>query len=195
MKFTALMVIVLITTTAQSQIWHYGLKTDINFSGINGNGMQSKWVTNFQGGAFAEYMLNKKWSIQPELLFTQSTVKRGDDFLKYYTTEGRYGSNEKVYLNYISIPVVAKYHINKIVSLHAGPQFSYLVYSNEDLIKSDRDAFKKYEVSFNAGIEASLAPITFYFRYNKGLNNINDIDDRYKWTSQHLQGGIAVRIR
>lgn len=180
---------------AHAQNWHFGLKTDMNFSGIDGKGMQSKLSLNFQAGAFAEYEISKKWSLQPELLFTQNNYRRADDFLKYYNLTGRTGSQEKIYLNYISVPLIVKYNFNKMLNIHFGPQYALRVYANENLLKGDTEAFKKYELSMNAGIEASLAPLSIYFRYNKGISDINAADDRYQWRSDHLQAGIAIKLR
>lgn len=180
---------------AHAQNWHFGLKTDMNFSGIDGKGMQSKLSLNFQAGAFAEYEISKKWSLQPELLFTQNNYRRADDFLKYYNLTGRTGSQEKIYLNYISVPLIVKYNFNKMLNIHFGPQYALRVYANENLLKGDTEAFKKYELSMNAGIEASLAPLSIYFRYNKGISDINAADDRYQWRSNHLQAGIAIKLR
>lgn len=181
--------------TGHAQNWHWGLKTDMNYSGVEGNGMQSKLTLNFQAGAFAEYKIFKRWSIQPELLFTQQTYKKSDDFLKYYNLTGRSGAQEKIYLNYVSIPLLVKYNFNKMLSLHFGPQYGFRVYANENLLKNNQDAFKKYELSMNAGIEASLSPISIYFRYNRGISDINAADDRYQWKSVHFQTGIAIKIR
>ena len=183
------------TLTGHAQNWHWGLKTDMNFSGIEGKGMQSKLTLNFQAGGFAEYKIFKRWSIQPELLFTQQTYRKADDFLKYYNLSGRAGSQEKIYLNYISVPLIVKYNFNKMLNIHFGPQYALRVYANENLLKGDTEAFKKYELSMNAGIEASLAPLSIYFRYNKGISDINAADDRYQWRSNHLQAGIAIKLR
>jgi hypothetical protein len=33
-----------------------------------------------------------------------------------------------------------------------------------------------------------------YARYNIGLTNINNIDDRDKWTSQQIQVGLGLKL-
>lgn len=181
--------------TAQSQTWHYGLKMDLNYAGLSGTGVQSKLSYNFQAGIFTAYEFSKKWSLQAELLYQQDTYKRTSDFLKYYPNTGKTNSNEKMYLSYASVPLLLKYRVNNIVSVHAGPQYSARVYSNENLLKENADAFKKYELSMNAGVEASVSFVSIYLRYNRGLTDVNNADGRYTWKAQRLQAGVAFAIR
>jgi hypothetical protein len=127
-------------------------------------------------------------------LYTWNPYKKGSDFLTYYNNSGRSAAGTNMNLAYVSVPVLARYNFNKYVSVMAGPQFSYLVFEDEDLLKEGRKAFEKTEVSANAGIQVNLDKVGFYARYNKGLTDINDVDDRYTWKSSHVQIGIAVRI-
>lgn len=189
------LVLVLGFISAKSQTWHYGLKTDINYAGLLGTGVQSKFTYNFQGGVFAERELSKKWSLQGELLYNQNTYKRSGDFLKYYPNTGKVNSREKIYLSYVGIPLLVKYRFNKMLSIHAGPQYNARVYSNENLLKDDADAFTKSEWSVNAGVEAAVSFLSIYLRYNRGLSDVNNADDRYDWKAQRIQAGIAVKIK
>jgi hypothetical protein len=187
--------LLLITLLANAQTWHFGPKLDVNYSAIKGNGIRNKYSAGFQIGGFAEYNLSKHWAIQPELLYTWSAYKKASDFLTYYNNAGRSAAGNNVNLAYVSVPVLVRYNFNKIFSILAGPQYSYLIYDDEDLIKENRQAVKNYEVSANLGVQVNLENVGFYARFNKGLTNINDIDDRYEWKSNHVQVGIAVRIR
>ncbi len=184
-----------VTAIAHAQTWHYGLKAALTLSGIDGNGMRAKIYPGVQGGVFVEKTFNKKWSIQPEVLLSQTNVSKNEDFLKYYNTDGRTDASEKAKLLYIAVPVLVHYNITPVISIVAGPQYSALIYSNEDLLRGDRDAFKNYELSAVGGVRINLNTVSFYARYNKGLTNINNVDDRYKWTSNQIQAGIAVRIK
>ncbi|MFT3824557.1 MAG: porin family protein [Chitinophagaceae bacterium] len=193
--FTLALLLTLTTTITRAQSWHYGLKAGLTLSNIDGNGMSSKVKPGFQIGGFAERTFNSKWSIQPELMFSQSVVTRNDEFLKYYNTEGRSGTKDKVSLWYVAVPVLVRYNITPVISVLAGPQYGILVGTNEEFLRGDRNAFKRSEFSANIGAQVNLNAVSFYARYNKGLNNVNDIDDRYKWTSNQVQVGIAVKIK
>ena len=202
MKYTitACMLLLALYTQAQSKPnplqWRFGVKTDLNFSNINGNGMANGYQLGAQFGAYAEKPLSSRWSIQPELLFTQSNTKKAADFTTFYNTEGNLFASDNIKLGYISVPVLMKYKINNYFSLLAGPQYSMMLFDAESLIDDNRGvAFKRYELSANAGLQFNIGSVALYGRYNLGLTNINDIDSRYAWRSRHLQLGVAFRIR
>lgn len=194
MKYAMVCTALLLTVTVNAQTWHFGPKLDANYSAIKGNGIRNKFSPGLQIGGFAEYNLNKHLAIQPELLYTWSVYKKGSDFLTYYNNSGRSAAGNNIRLAYVSVPLLVRYNLNKTVAFLAGPQYSYLIYDDEDLIKEGRQAFKNYEVSANVGVQVNIENVGFYARFNKGLNDINDVDDRYSWKSNHVQVGIAVRI-
>lgn len=195
MKYTMVAFALLLTAAADAQTWHFGPKFDVNYSTIDGNGLKNKYSLGFQVGGFAEYNITKHWAIQPELLYSWSQYKKDGDFLTYYNNYGRTGAVEKINLASVSVPLLLRYNLNKTLSFLAGPQYSYLIYDDEDLLKSDRQAFKNSEISANAGVQVNLDKVGFYARYNKGLSNINDVDERYTWKSSHIQIGMSVRIK
>ena len=194
MKYTLVCTALLLTFVANAQNFHFGPKLDLNYSTIKGDGVKNKYSAGFQAGAFAEFNFTKHWAIQPELLYTWNPYKKAGDFLTYYNNSGRSAAGDNINVGYISVPVLARYNFNKYVSVLAGPQFSYLIFDDEDLLKEGRKAFEKTEVSANVGVQVNLEKVGFYARYNKGLTDINDVDDRYEWKSSHIQIGIAVRI-
>jgi hypothetical protein len=195
MKYSMVAFALLLSAAANAQTWHFGPKVDVNYSTIKGNGLQNKFSLGFQAGGFAEYNITKHWAIQPELLYTWSGYKKGGDFLTYYNNYGRSAASEKINLASVSVPLLVRYNLNKTLSILAGPQYSYLIYDDEDLLKNDRQAFTNSEISANLGVQVNLDKVGFYARYNKGLTDINDVDDRYDWKSSHIQVGIAVRIK
>ena len=194
MKYTLVCTALLLTFVANAQNFHFGPKLDLNYSALKGDGMKNKYSAGFQIGGFAEYNFTKHFAIQPELLYTWNPYKKGDDFLTYYNNSGRSAAGTNINLAYVSVPVLARYNYNKVISIMAGPQFGYLVYEDEDLLKEGRKAFEKTEISANVGVQVNLDKVGFYARYNKGFNDINATDDRYAWKSSHIQIGIAVRI-
>ena len=202
MKYTMTVACILLAIMAHAQAqmsttkWQFGIKGDLNYTSIQGNGMASGFVLGGQGGIFAEKPLSAKWSVQPELLYTQSNAKKGSDFMVYYNTNGNPFASENIKLGYISVPVLVKYKFNEYFSILAGPQASFLVVDAESLMEAGDDmAFKNYEISGNVGAQFTLGHVSLYGRYNQGFTNINNIDDRYKWHSKHIQVGIAIRFK
>lgn len=195
MKKWIVAALLFMTVTANAQSWHFGPKLDANYSSITGNGMKSSFAPGWQIGAFVEKKFNNTWSIQPELLYTWNRYKRSDDFMTYYVNSGRSSAGSSINLAFVSVPVLVRYNLNKTLSFLAGPQYSYIIYDDENLLRTDYDAFKNYEISANLGMQVNIDNVGFYARFNKGLSNINDIDERYKWHSNHIQVGVAVQIK
>lgn len=113
--------------------------------------------------------------------------------MTYYNLVGKSAARDQFQLHYVSVPILVRYELGSF-SLLAGPQYSYMFLTNEDLLKSNTDAFKRNELSVNVGGQYNIGNFSLTARYNKGVSNINNIDDRYSWHSNHLQTGIAVRI-
>ncbi|GAC1602457.1 MAG: porin family protein [Chitinophagaceae bacterium] len=199
MKYTLTFFGILVVTLLHAQTivpgWHFGIKADLNFSTISGKGMTSGYTIGGQGGAYAEYIINKDWSVQPEILFTQNNTKKGADFLTYYNTDGNPFAATDIKLAYVSLPVLLKYNINKSFSILAGPQYGLLLVDAESLLsRGDGKAFKSSEISGNLGAQFNVGRVALYGRYNIGISDINNVDNRYSWRSSHLQLGIAVKI-
>ncbi len=200
MKYTITACAILLTLWLQAQNkpaeWRFGVKTDLDFSTISGNGMADGYTMGAQFGGFAEKRLNGRWSIQPELLFTQRNTKKAGNFTTYYNTAGNLFAADNIKLGYITVPVMMKYRINHFLSLLAGPQYSIMLFDAESLIDNYKGmAFKRYELSANAGLQFTNGGAALYLRYNRGLTDINAIDSRYTWHSGQLQLGLAFRIK
>jgi hypothetical protein len=187
--------LLLLTSHAYSQEWHYGPKIDLNLTSMSGKGLQSVLTGGVQAGVFAQRVFNKQWSIQPELLYTGYQVKKASDFMTYYNLNGNTSAGSNIPRYGISIPVLVRYELTDEFSLLAGPQYSYLFFTNENLLRTGEDAFKKSEFSFDAGGQYNTGNVSFSARFSKGISNVNNIDGRYPWRSNHIQIGIAVKIK
>ena len=187
--------LVFLGSAASAQGFHYGLKASLLFSTIQGEGLKSNFTPGFQGGAFAEWDLSKKWGIQPELLFTQATVKKADDFRSFYVSASNTSARDKLKLSYVTIPLLVRYSPIKELTFNLGAQYSYLFFADENLLKYNRDALKKSDIGAVAGVQVNVGNVRFFGRYVLGLTNVNDIDDRYKWKSQQIAIGMGVAFK
>jgi hypothetical protein len=194
-RITLLATTILLCFQLKAQSVHYGITADVNVNMMNGYGLSSKSLVGYNGGAFATVDINKKWSLQPEVLYTIKNLKKADDFMTYYVNSGNSFANTDFSLHYISIPVLVNYHLSKLLTVNAGPEYSFLVYDNEDLLYSGKDAFKNTEFGVDAGLQLAFSPdFSLFGSYYYGLSNINDIDSRYKWHSRQARIGINCRI-
>jgi hypothetical protein len=161
---------------ANAQEVSYGLKAGLNysnwsFSDSDFDGYDSR--LSFHFGGVVELGLSDKFSVQPEILY--SSVGAQMDLSDAAT---RVASDDKfVYaLDYLSIPVMAKYYVAEGFSLEVGPQIGVLLsakakYDGES--EDIKDSFKSTD--FSAGIGAGYKMENGLFinaRYVLGLSNV-----------------------
>lgn len=185
---------------ANAQRLHYGLKANLLFSGIQGEGLESSFTPGFQGGAFFEYDLSKdkKWGLQPELLFTQTTNKKADDFATYYTSSRNTDARDKIKISALTVPILLRYTPVPVLTMNLGVQYTYMFFIDENLLKSSLgDAFKKNDLGGVAGVQINVGNVRFYGRYVLGISNLNNIPspNDYKWKSQQISIGLGVAIK
>ncbi|MBG6061402.1 opacity protein-like surface antigen [Flavobacterium sp. CG_9.1] len=148
MKKIILVAVVLLAASVdmQAQLVRFGFKGGLNYANQNGSQItvnsdnyNTDAITSYHAGLVAELKLTDGFSIQPELLYSTqgATYKNAVEEFK----------NE---LGYLSIPVLAKFNLNKTVSLDLGPQASFLL--------SERNEFDvKNAETFEFGVAGGLS--------------------------------------
>lgn len=170
-----------------------GAKVGANLNKIGGQSFSDGFDLSYHLGGFAEIDFNKKWGIQPEVLWNQTSGRRSN-FDNLYSSVTNPNGAEKVKLDYLSIPILLRYNVGNILTLNAGPQFGILLSDDKTLLQSGQSAFKNGDLAVVLGGQINLSMLRIYGRYNIGLRNINDIDDRDKWTNQQIQLGLGLRL-
>ena len=94
----------------------------------------------------------------------------------------------------MSIPILLRYNVGKIVTLNLGPQYSILLNKDNTVLQNGQQAFKSGDFAMVGGVQLNFSVLRIYGRYNVGLSNINDIDNKEKWKSQQLQLGIGFKL-
>jgi hypothetical protein len=186
--------------TTQAQSFKLGVKVGGNMNKIQGQSFSDGFKFAYHAGAFAEINFNKKWGIQPELLWNQMGGVPSD-FQSVYGTatnvniSSLFNSDNVFKLNYLSIPILLRYTtVGGLFTFNVGPQFGIVLQQDKTLIQSGQDAFTGGDLSMVTGVQLNLLMLRIYGRYNIGLKNINNIDDRDKWTSQQLQVGLGIKL-
>lgn len=192
-KLWSLAITVMICSTVKSQSFHLGIKGGTTIGKISGQSFSEKFNYGYHIGGAAEIGLSKKWSIQPEVLFNQINTDTSSEFRKIYTSLST-SNLSQIKLSYLSIPILVNYKVSNFLSLQAGPQFGILMDQNETLLQNGQRAFKKGNLSMLGGVQINVASFRIYGRYAVGLSNINDIDNKDKWTSQSIQLGVGFNI-
>lgn len=172
---------------AQQQV-KFGPKAGVNFANLSGDD-SAEILTGFHVGAVAEIKFNDKFSIQPEVVYsTQGAGRSGSTTIMGVTSS--FDGKQK--LDYINIPIMAKYYIVDGFSVEAGPQVGFLMKAQSDLdvtaagittnLKNDdnKDIFKGVDFGINFGLAYDLPMGAFInARYNLGLSKIVENKDKF----------------
>ena len=173
MKRLLLAVTALVVFTVASQAqggFRLGVKLGTNLNKVEGQSFKEGFDLSYHVGGFAEIDFNKKWGIQPEVLWNQTSGRRSN-FNTLYSSVSNPNGSEKFKLDYLSIPILLRYNIGNIVSLNAGPQFGILINEDKTLLQSGQSAFKNGDFSMVAGAQLNFKFLRVYGRYNIGLQN------------------------
>ena len=190
-------VLVMCATVSQAQGIRLGLKAGANLNKISGQSFNDGFDLSYHAGGFMEIDLNKVWGIQPELLWSQTTSKPSNFksvYASYSSVSSSLDQTKNIKLDYLSIPVLLRVNVTNMFSLLAGPQYSILINKDNTLLQNGKSAFKNGDFAMVAGAQVNLKMLRIYGRYNIGLQNINDIDQKDKWTNQQMQVGLGFRL-
>ncbi|WP_452224710.1 porin family protein [Lacinutrix chionoecetis] len=181
-------------TSANAQEVKFGVKAGVNFATIGGDIEDVDGRTSFHAGGVAEIMVSEKFSVQPEVLYSSQGVSE-EYTEEFFGEEVKY--EDKLKLDYIYVPVMAKFYVAEGLSLQAGPQVGFLISAEAESevtvdgeTESDsfdaKDSFKG--IDFGVGLGAGYKldnGLNFSARYNLGLSNISDNDDADDFSIQN----------
>ncbi len=188
-----LLTVVGISAQAQGGV-KFGAKVGANLNKISGQTFKEGFDLSYHLGGFAEIDFNKRWGIQPEVLWSQSKTTRSSGFNSIYQSVLNPSGDQQIQLDYLAIPILLRYNVGKVLTLNAGPQFGILINQNDNLLVNGKSAFKKGDFAMVLGAQLNFNIVRLYGRYNIGLQNINDIDNKEKWTNQQIQLGVGLRF-
>lgn len=172
--FIAVMLISTTFVTAQESVY-FGAKGGLNFSNFSGDGFSGfddgKTRTTFHLGLLAEVPLSERFSVQPEVLYSAQgfDIARIDD-----------GKDVEHQLDYITVPVMAKFYVMKGLALEAGPQFGFVVQNEIEgpsgSVKLGDDDINNFDFSVGLGASYKFNKFFVYGRYNAGLTDIYEYE-------------------
>lgn len=115
----------------------------------------------FNVGAFVDFSVSEKFSVQPELVYTSS-------------------KDEDVTYNLFNVNAMAKYHVSEEFSILAGPQFGFASGDIPDILDDAYgDDFTSLNLQFVVGIAYNFSENIFaQARYGFQLNeHVEDVVD------------------
>ncbi|MAU27057.1 MAG: hypothetical protein CMH48_06225 [Muricauda sp.] len=155
-------------TMGNAQDLAFGAKAGLNLSTLQPELTDSR--TAFHLGGVAEISLTDVFSVQPELLYSAHGAKDQND-----------SNNDEIFkIDYLTLPIMAKYYVYDGLSVEAGPQVGFLLSSKqEDNGETDdlKDVTKSTDIGFALGVGYKLENgLNFGLRYYLG-SDVNDIDE------------------
>ena|SRR5690554_108658 len=173
-------------TTINAQEVRLGVKGGVNFATLSGDHLGDiKSRTGFHLGGLVEIPVTERFAVQPEILYSA----QGAEYKESGQESGvDYSYEYKNKLDYISVPVMAKFYVVDGLAIEAGPQISFLTSSKGEYegtmggitVSGDSDLEDISTIDFSLGAGASYRlPMGVFFgaRYNFGLSNVYDGDN------------------
>ncbi len=190
--YLVLFVFILSASKIQAQSFHIGVKVGTNLSQISGRSFEDAFQWGFSAGGYAELNINKKWGLQPELLFNQTRTQTSSDF---YTIIPNGFNSTDVNLNYLTIPVLLSFRPIPILSFQLGPQFGVLMSTSQTLTYPPSNVFKSGDFSVVGGAQVNLGFFKAGARYVSGLTNLNKLESGVDtWKNESFQIYIGFRL-
>jgi len=146
-----------------------GIKAGLNLANqkFSGDGitLDTKAKPGLHVGGYVTWMFTEKLGLQPEVLFSMQGAKFDEDFIDGQTN-----------FNYLNVPVLVRYNINEMISLHAGPQVGFLLSAEAEAdgdTEDIKDDFKGTDISgaFGLGVDLPMG-LGFGARYIIGFSQI-----------------------
>ena len=206
MKKLLLLTFILTAFTINAQDVTFGAKAGLNFASMTGDdadGFDGR--TSFHLGVTAEIAVSDVFSIQPELLYSGQGFT-GSDSEDDGGTEINLDITGRV--NYLNLPIMAKYYVSDALSLEFGPQIGFLLSaeSETDVSVTDtatgvsasesstvdfKDDLKSTDFALNLGAGYKLdSGLNFGLRYSIGMTDVPDGDsDGFKHSVLQLSVG------
>jgi len=170
----------------------FGLKGGLSLAKITGDNTDDlKTRTGFLVGGFAALPMGESMSIQPEVYYAQKGAKFDDA-----------GTEVKVKLDYIDIPVLFKYTVageSARPYFLVGPSIGFLTsakFSAEGQSADVKDFVTSTDFGLVFGLGVAMQQFLIEARYDLGLTNLNDgisdnPDDSVKNSVIAIQIGYA----
>ena len=175
--------------TISAQNVTFGAKAGLNFASMTGDdadGLDGR--TAFHFGVIAEIEISDSFSVQPELLYSgQGFTDNADSY-----DTGGLSEEWTVAVDYVNLPVMAKFYVADGFSVEAGPQIGFLVSAKDNDGEDIKDILKSTDFAFNLGAGYKLdSGLNFGLRYSMGLTDVADFEtDGFKHSVLQLSVGF-----
>lgn len=193
MKKSILFIAAMVFSTsfvAAQEFVYFGVKGGVNFSTFSGDGFSDfkdeSARTGYHLGLLAEVPVSDRFSVQPEVLYSA----QGFDLVR------REDNNDVEHqLDYITVPVMAKFYVFDGLALEAGPQFGFVVEEAIDFGSTEKEIYNDnrndFDLSLGLGASYKFNKFFLYGRYNAGMTDIYDVEG-VEAKNSVIQAGVGL---
>jgi len=191
MKKINLILVITILTVISLNAQNFGVKAGLNLANLSGDEYLEEFDmrTSFHIGGVYEVEISDNFSFQPELMYSAQGAQMSEGSAKVV-----------VKLDYINIPLMAKFYAADGFSIEAGPQVGFLIvaetkYEAEGESETDdiKDDSNTIDFGLNFGLGYKLeSGLNFGARYNLGLTTIVKEEEDYDETVKN--GVIQISV-
>lgn len=170
---------------------NYGIKAGFNLSTVydtQSEDFNADPKLGFVTGVFVAIPIGKYLGFHPEMLFSQKGYKATGTYMGFIDYEFTRTSN------YIDLPLLISFKPTEMLTLVAGPQYSYLLKQSDKITSGDftdeqeedfeNDNLRKNTLCFLGGVDINLNNIVLGARAGWDIQNNNgdgtSTDPRYK---------------
>ncbi len=165
----------------------FGVKGGLNLTNIGGQETDNLMKTGANLGVYASSHFLKPVNFQLELMFSSQGHAPKTDL------------DPKLKLSCLNIPLTVQYYLKDKISIHAGPQFGFLLGANakyQDITYDMKDQFHGFDLglALGASYDFSIAgrDLNVTLRYIHGLTNISQsVPGRF---NRVLQASLGIKL-
>lgn len=160
----AAMMVATVAAKAQFEPGTFSLQPKVGFNLASITSDDTKYKPGFAVGLEGQYQMNNWFALSAAVMYQQmgTKVKNIDDL--------------KWNIDYVNIPIMAKFYVTKGLSLNAGLQPGFMVKSKFKVGDADldvKDACNSFDLSVPLSIAYELPMgLAFEARYTYGLTNV-----------------------
>ncbi|MGJ8685422.1 MAG: porin family protein [Nonlabens sp.] len=194
------LVAVFAVSVSAAQEIDFGVKGGVNFAKLTGDNLEdADGRTGFHVGFTGEYMFNESFGLQSEVVYSTQGLQSETSF-------GGVTTESKLKLDYINVPVLAKFYLGESgFSIDAGPQIGFLVSDklevNGENVDDELNA-ETIDLSAGGGIAykfkegSSLEGFNVSARYMIGLSNVYKDNSTFgdDVTNSNLQLSVGYKF-
>ena len=183
--------------SANAQV-KFGARAGLNFASMTGDdtvGLDGRTSLHF--GITTEIEISDSFSLQPELTYSGQGYTADYEFDDFESGTVRGEITGRV--NYLNLPVMAKFYVAESFSLEFGPQIGFLMSAEENDYDTTygsetydiKEDLKSTDFSLNFGAGYKLdSGLNFGLRYNMGLTDVSDNSLSEDGTTVDIKHGV-----